>query len=378
MLGSPDNGVPVLRTEEARRRRVLMPLFVLVVLAVVVLLLTAAGRRTEVVGSGSTLAQPLIERSAVDYRNSRSADDPQRPGATGGDWIMDGSGSGVDYEAVGSLGGIMRLSDPDVDFAVADYPLTRAALAGQRVVQFPLAIGAVAVVHGLDLGGRPLRLDATTVADVYLGRITRWDDPALAALNPGTPLPPRPITAVHRTDGSGSTLAVTRYLAEGSPAWAKSPGAGTEVAWPTGRGVERSAGVVAAVRDDPGAIGYVEHGQATRAGVQVARLENGRGEFVAPDEGSIGAAVAGTDFSGKDDYAAGLAAPTTTGAYPLAAAVFALVEPGRRETRAVLRYLDFVIDSSDAAARDLGYVPLSEDAAEAVRSYRASALHGNG
>ena len=189
VLGSPDNGVPVLRSDEARRRRLVMPLFISVLVALLALgLWWNRGNDSQPVGAGSTLAAPLIERSTADYRNAMSADNPDRPAETGGDWVLDSSG-GIDYEKVGSMGGIMRLSDPEVGFAVSDYPLSSKALADLQAGQFPVAAGALALVHDLDLAGRPLRLDAATVAAIYLGTITRWDDPAIDALNPGTSLP---------------------------------------------------------------------------------------------------------------------------------------------------------------------------------------------
>lgn len=207
MLGSPDNDIPTMKTREARRRRVVMPLVVVTVLGVLAVLLSGFGR-AELVGSGSTLAQPLIEQSAVAYRNARTADDPLQPGRTGGDWSVDGAG--IDYEPVGSLGGIMRLADADTDFAISDYPLSEPALEEKRVAQFPVAISAIAVVHDLDLpAGVTLRLDAATLAAIYQGTVTRWNAAPITALNPGVALPDSPITPVHRTDGSGSTVGFT-------------------------------------------------------------------------------------------------------------------------------------------------------------------------
>ena len=187
-------------------------------------------------------------------------------------------GSGIQYEPVGSLGGVMRLADPEVDFAVTDYPLSAEALTRLGAVQFPIALGAVAVVHNLDLpAGEALRLDAPTVARIYLGQITRWNDPAITALNPGIALPDLAINAVHRSDGSGSTYGFTGYLSAGSPEWAAGPGSGTEIKWPAGAGAERTGGLIDAVRGTPGSIGYVEQGQAQRAGLRIAALGNSAG-----------------------------------------------------------------------------------------------------
>lgn len=372
MLGSADNGVPVLRTTQARWRRVLMPLVIAVAVAAVVLLLTAGrGAESGLIGSGSTLAQPLIQQAAGDFRNAASADNPAERDKTGGDWVLDGSG--IDYEAVGSLGGIMRLADPEVDFAVTDYPLTAAGLDEKKVNQFPVAVGAVAVVHNLDLPqGSELRLDAAVLAQIYLGTITSWDDPAIAALNPGLTLPNTPVTPVHRTDGSGSTLGFTRYLTDGSPQWASGPGADTRVDWKTATGVEGSGGMVKAVQDKAGAIGYVDAGQATRATLEPVAMANGTGTYVEPTSPSMEAAVAEMDWSGKDRYAAPLTIATTPDAYPLTVAIYAMVRDKPQSTterEQALRFLAYLIDEHDVGAAELGYLPLPTEAVAAVKAH---------
>lgn len=377
MLGSADHGVPVLRTKQARWRRVVMPLVIAVAVAAVVLLLTAGRGQSGLIGSGSTLAQPLIQKAAGDFRNAAAADNPEERGKTGGDWVLDGSG--IDYEAVGSLGGIMRLSDPEVDFAVADYPLTAAGLDEKKVNQFPVAIGAVAVVHNLKLAaGSELRLDAATLAKIYLGTITRWNDPAIAALNPGLTLPQDAVTPVHRADGSGSTLGFTRYLTDGSPEWAQSPGADTRIDWKTKTGADGSGGMVKAVQDTAGALGYVDAGQAQRAKLNVASIANAAGDFVAPTSPSMTAAVADTDWSGKDRYAAPLTIAKSAEAYPLTVAIYAMVSDkptSEKEREQALRFLAYLIDELDVSATELGYLPLPPEAATAVKAHWRSSFN---
>jgi len=376
VLGSADNGVPVLTTPEAKRRSLVMPLIMAAVVAVVAVLLAASGRSEALVGSGSTLAQPLMERATVDFRNAASADNPSRPAATGSDWVLDGSG--MEYEPVGSLGGIMRLSDGGAHFAVSDYPLTAEALKERKLAQFPVVVGAVGVVHTLDLpGDATLKLDAATLGKIYLGTITTWNDPAIAALNKGVALPDMPITPVHRSDGSGSTFGFTGYLSSGSPEWKSGPGTGSVVQWPAGTGAERSSGMASAVQGTKGAIGYLDAGQAERAGLKMAALGNAGGSYVDPSPHAMSAAVEGADWSGQDDYVT----PLTTGtkaadAYPATVAVYGLVprEGNKGDTRRALQFLRYVMDESDAAARDLGYLPLPPAAADAVRAYWARAL----
>ncbi len=371
MLGSADNGVPVLQTPEARRRRLWMPLFVAVLVAGTAVILTFSGRpAAQLLGSGSTAAQPLVERAAADFRSALAADNPDRRRQTGTDWVLDGSG--IDYEPVGSLGGIMRLRQGAVDFAVSDYPLSADALAADGLAQFPIAAGAIALVHTLNLPeGRQLRLDGETVAAIYLGEITRWDDPRIAAHNPGIALPAHTITPVHRTDGSGSTNGFTGWLAATSPAWASGPGGGSAITWPdaVGRGAERTGGVLDLVRELPGALGYVEHGQATRAGLQVVSVQNRAGSFRTPAPEGIAAAIAGADWSGRDSYTRPVAVTTASEAYPISIAIYALLKHERgSRARQVLSFLTYVIDEADASASSLGYVALPDDAATAVKA----------
>lgn len=377
MLGSPDNGVPVLQTPQARWRRVVMPLVIGIAVASLVLLLTAGrGGESAIIGGGSTLAQPLIQRAASDFRAAASADNPEAARQTGGDWVLDGSG--IDYEAVGSLGGIMRLDDPEVDFAIADYPLSAAALDDKELNQFPVAVGAVAVVHNLELAeGTQLRLDAPTTAKIFLGTITSWDDAAIAAINPGVTLPRLAITPVHRTDGSGSTLGFTRYLSEGSPEWDSGPGADTRIEWATPKGVDGSGGMVSTVQATQGAIGYVDAGQASRADLNAAAMANSAGQHVPPTAESMGAAVADTDWSATGRYATPLSAPTRATAYPLTVAVYAMVQSDPRsetERERALRFLAYLVTELDTTATELGYLPLPEQAATAVTAHWRSTL----
>jgi phosphate transport system substrate-binding protein len=378
MLGAPDGGVPVLRTGAARWRRVIMPVLVLLAVGVVALLLAGRGQQTEIQGAGSTLAQPLIERSVTAFRDAQAADDPTRPEATGNDWVL--SGSGIDYEPVGSMGGIQRLSDPEIDFAVSDYPLSADGLKQLEVVQFPIALGAIAIVHNVDLPeGRDLRLDARTLAAIYSGAITRWNDRSISALNPGVALPDSGISVVHRSDGSGSTRGFTGYLSAGSPQWSSGPGTGTEIEWPTGTGAERTEGVIEKVRDTAGSIGYVEYGQAQRAGLDVVALANQSGAFVRPSRDAIAAAASSHDWSGEDDYVTTLATTKDKQAYPATVAIYAMVKRDpqfAQQTQRTLGYLRFLLQDFGDATTELGYVPLPKPAAEAVEKYWASAVSG--
>lgn len=376
MVGYTDDGVPVVPSRSLRRRRVIMPLIAAVAVAAIVLIMMTTGRQSNLVGSGSTLAQPLIERSAAAFRDAQSADNPDRPSQTGNDWVL--SGEGVQYEPVGSLGGIMRLGQDDVVFAVSDYPLSTTALDDRGAAQFPIAAGAIAAVHNLDLAeGAPLRLDASTLSAIYRGELTRWDDPAVAALNPDVALPDLAITPVHRTDGSGSTYGMTAYLNAGSPEW-ESIGTGATVAWPAdiGTGAERSSGMIDAVRGTEGAIGYVDQGQADRAGLETIALANAAGEFVAPTRESMAAAIEGVNWSAADGFASSAPTVDAPDAYPMTVGIYALLErETSRDTNRALSYLSFLLDNFDAGATELGYLPLPTGAVDAVHTYWADTFN---
>jgi phosphate transport system substrate-binding protein len=379
MLGAPDSGVPVLRTRAARWRSIILPLVVLTVVAVVALLLAGRGEQTAIQGAGSTAAQPLIERSAIAFRDAQAADDPTRPAETGADWVL--NGAGVEYEPVGSMGGIMRLSDPEIDFAVSDYPLSADGLEELQVAQFPIALGAIALVHSVDLpDGRDLRLDAKTLAAVYLGEVTRWNDRRIAALNEGAALPDQAITVVHRSDGSGSTRAFTSYLSAGSPQWKSGPGTGTQIDWPTGTAAERTGGMIEKVSGTAGSIGYVEFGQAKRAGLAVVALANAAGEYVAPSEDAIGAAAAGHDWSGRDDYVNALGTTDDAKAYPATVAIYVLIKRDpdfAQQTQRTLSYLSFLLNDFGPTTEELGYVQMPTSAAESIESRWTTTLSGS-
>ncbi|MFC6359630.1 phosphate ABC transporter substrate-binding protein PstS [Luteococcus peritonei] len=354
-----------------------MPLFIAVLVGLLALgLLWNRGNDSQLVGAGSTLAAPLVERSVADYRNAVAADNPDRPGQTGGDWVLDGSG-GIDYEKVGSMGGVMRLSDPEVDFAVSDYPLSTTALAELQAGQFPVAAGALALVHDLDLGGRALRLDAPTVARIYLGSITRWNDPAIGALNPGLQLPDLAITPLHRSDGSGSTAGLTSWLSENSPEWADGPGSGPQVDFPEdiGRAAERSSGMVEGTGATEGALAYVEPGQARSAGLQVVQLKNRAGNFTAPDAEAMAAALQGMDWEAGDHFTGLSPTETAREAYPLTLPIYVVMKTDPKDqadARRTLGWLRWLVQDYDTSTTGLGYLPLPEAGSRAVASYWAT------
>ena len=369
MLGAPYEGVPVARTGAARWRRIVMPLLVLSAVGLVAVLLAGRGQQTAIQGAGSTLAQPLIERSATAFRDAQAADDPTRPEKTGDDWVL--SGSGIDYEPVGSLGGIMRLSDPEVDFAVSDYPLSSEGLEDFGVAQSPVALGAIAVVHSIDLPeGRHLRLDTPTLAAIYLGEITRWNDPRIVALNPGVTLPESSVSVVHRSDGSGSTKGFTGYPSAGSPQWSAGPGVGTEIEWPTGTGAERTEGVIdtcAPTRDRSVTSNTARPSAPISTPSHRQRL---RGVRPADEARCSRRLRPRMERKRRLRHRAG--ASDDEQAYPATVAIYVMVKRDpdfAQQTQRTLRYLRFLLQDFGAPAKELGYVPMPASAAKAIESY---------
>ena len=232
------------------------------------------------------------------------------------------SGVKINYQSIGSGGGIRQLSEQTVDFGASDAPMSDAEMAkakGGPVLHIPTALGAVVMVYNLPDLGAPLKLTGDVIAAIFQGQITKWNDPRIAALNPGAKLPATDILVVHRSDGSGTSYVFTDYLASVSPAWATKPGKGKEVQWPVGLGAKGNEGVAGQVKQTPGAIGYVELAYATQNRMSMASVKNAAGEFVAPSIASVTAAAAGA--AGKlpptTDYRVSIVNAPGAGVYPI-------------------------------------------------------------
>lgn len=327
--------------------------------------LAVEGVRAEPIrGAGSTFAAPIIAKWARAYSEAR---------ADGGDFVS--PDWTVDYELVGSLAGLMRLEQPELDFAASDVPVSPEELERRGHQQFPFILGGIAVVVNLDgVKVGELRLPGPVLADIYLGRVTRWNDPAIVGANPGLGLPDLPIAVVHRKDGSGSTFAFTEYLSAVSPEWRERLGADTLIAWPVGRGAEGTQDLIRATQATKGAIAYAEFGQVARTSMPFASVENASGQFVAPGAESFQAAIDSVDWSQTKDFYATLTNRPGEGVYPITAAAFAIVPVARRSESRYRRVHDFFrlgLDNGDADARALGYVPLPATLVEQVKEYWA-------
>lgn len=365
MLTSSSNGIPVLEPRDVVVRRFVLALGVVALVGLAFILVARSGASDRVVGAGSTFAYPLIQRASAAYQTAKADGQDWTPGSTG-----------VDYEPVGSLGGIERLHDPEVDFAVSDYPLSPETAAKFNYVQFPIIIGSLAPIYNLgSAAAAPLKLPASTLGDIYLGKVTNWSDPAIAKSNPGVALPNLKIQVIYRADGSGSTVNWTTYLSSGNPTWRDTHGANTVVKWPTGKGVRGSSEMSAAVRATPGAIGYLEVGQAQRSGLSAALVENAQHQFVTSTPATVEAAARGIDWA-ADQRAAG-GAGTDPNAYPIVTAAYVIMKRGNtsaQDNDRTLRFISFILDHQADDAKSLGYLPLPQSTIENVKQVWASKL----
>lgn len=321
-------------------------------------------------GAGSTFAYPVLSQWSREYRAWVSR---------GGDFPVADAGledppasSALDYEPVGSLAGTLRVKDRAVDFGVSDMPLKSDELAVLGLGQFPIVIGGVAVVANLEgLGPGQLHLTGPVLADIFLGKVGRWSDPAIRALNPSLTLPDADIAVVHRSDGSGTTFNFTDYLSKVSPEWKLKVGSALLVSWPTGVGAKGNEGVGQTVQAVRSSIGYIDYAQASAMKLSHALLQNRAGRFVTPEPASFQAAASSVDWGRASDFHVSLTNAPSRNAYPIAATVFVLMHktasPAR--ARAALDFFRWSLEQGASAATRLGYVPLSLPLVRQVNTY---------
>ena len=302
-------------------------------------------------GAGATFPAPVYAKWAESYRAQ--------------------TGSTLNYQAIGSGGGIKQINANTVDFGASDKPLKADDLAQSGLVQFPMVIGGVVPVMNLP-GVRPgqLRISGPILSDVYRGVIKRWNAPAIAAVNPGVALPNMPITVVHRSDGSGTTFLFTSYLALKAPHWASGPGASDSVNWPVGIGGKGNDGVAAFVKQTPGSIGYVEYAYAKQNRMTYAALQNKAGRWVEPTAAAFSAAAAGAKWQSAPGFYLLLLDQAAPDAWPITGATFILVHTKQASSATghdVLAFFDWSYKNGNAAAEALDYVPMPEPVKALVR-----------
>jgi phosphate transport system substrate-binding protein len=286
------------------------------------------------------------------------------------------TGARVNYQSIGSGGGIKQIKSKTVDFGASDMPLTDADLAADGMIQFPTVIGGVVpVVNIAGIQPGQIKIDGQVLGDIYLGKITKWNDAALAALNPGVPLPDAAISVVRRADGSGTTFLFTNYLSKVNAEWKAKVGEGTAVNWPVGAGGKGNEGVSAFVQRLPNSIGYVEYAYAKQNKMSYMSLRNQAGTYVVPTDTAFKAAAAGADWT-KSFYQV-LTEQPGKDSWPITGATFILmhkVQDKPANAANTLKFFDWAFVNGDKMADDLDYVPLPASVKDLIRSQWAGNL----
>ena len=271
----------------------------------------------------------------------------------------------INYQSIGSGGGIRQFSDKTVDFGGTDAPMTDSAIAaiGGNVLHLPTVLGAVVLIYKLEGVSAPLKFTPDVLADIFLGKITKWNDPRVASVNPGVTLPNMDIIVVHRSDGSGTSFIFTDYLSKVSPAWAQKAGKGTSVNWPVGLGGRGNEGVSATVQQTPGAIGYAELGYALINKMAFGQVQNKAGTFITPTIDAVTAAAAGamTEMGPGTDFRVSITNSPGAQAYPISSFTWLLVRkqyPDAAKARELAKFIWWCETQGQALAPKLGYAPL--------------------
>jgi phosphate transport system substrate-binding protein len=281
------------------------------------------------------------------------------------------TGIKINYQSIGSGGGIRQVVEKTVDFGASDMPLDPKEVESKNLLQFPTVIGAVVPVVNLpELKGAHLTLDGKTLCEIYLGKITKWDDPKIKALNPGIELPSNSITPVYRSDASGTTAIFTKYLTQVCKEWEKKVGTGTAVNWPVGIGAKGNEGVANYVKRTPYTIGYVEIAYAVQNKLSYVKLKNASGNVVEPKEENIKEATLHAELDPSKHFYAWLTNAPGKNAWPIAGATYILLPRDKKETnKEVVKFFDWAFKNGDKIAENLTYIPLPEEIKEKIRFY---------
>ena len=308
----------------------------------------------DITGAGATFPYPIYAKWADAYRKK--------------------TGIGLNYQSIGSGGGIKQIRAKTVDFGASDMPLKPEDLNKDGLMQFPTVVGGeVLVVNVAGVKPGELKLTGKLVADIYLGKLTRWNDPQIVKVNPGLKLPDQNITVVHRSDGSGTTFIFTNYLSKVSSEWKEKVGADVSVSWPAASdaGGKGNEGVASFVQRIKGAIGYVEYAYAKQNNMVYTQLQNREGRFLLPNEKTFQAAAAGADWKNAPGFYEILTDEPGADSWPIAGATFILMHKAQASpdrAKEVLKFFDWAYANGDAMALELVYIPLPDTVVNQVQS----------
>jgi phosphate transport system substrate-binding protein len=317
-------------------------------------LVATAASAADITGAGSSFVFPIVSKWASLYKGV--------------------SGTGLNYQSIGSGGGIAQIKAKTVTFGATDKPLSAKELGAAGLTQFPVVIGGIVpVINVRGVAAGQLTLDGPTIAAIFMGKVSRWDDPAIKKLNPGINLPGQAIVVVHRSDGSGTTYQFATYLSRINADWKNNVGADTAIDWPTGIGAKGNEGVAGNVAQISGAIGYVEYAYATQNHLSYTKMVNKDGKTVEPTIDTFRAAAASADWVGAANNNFFILFLDQPGAnsWPITATTFALVYKQPSDPAATadaLKFFKWGFEKGDAAAISLDYVPLPDVAVKAIEA----------
>ena len=322
-------------------------------IAVLLTSLAVAAHAADITGAGATFPFPIYAKWAEAYKKETSI--------------------GLNYQSIGSSGGIKQINAKTVTFGATDAPVSGAELDKNAQVQFPAIIGGTVPIVNLD-GFQPgeLRITGTVLAEVFMGDITKWNDAKLAALNPGKKLPDQPITVVHRADGSGTTFNFTDYLTTVSPEWSKRVGRNAAVKWPAASSIggKGNEGVAANVNRAKGSIGYVEYAYVKKNKLTFLQLQNKNGKFVSPDDLTFAAAAAGADWFSVPGMGLSIVDQKGDAVWPISTASFIIMYKNpedKKSSAEVLKFFDWAFKNGKKDAADLDYVSLPDSLTKQIR-----------
>ena len=312
----------------------------------------ASVQAADITGAGATFPYPLYAKWAEAYKAK--------------------TGTGMNYQSIGSGGGIKQIKAKTVDFGASDKPLTPEELEKDGLTQFPTVMGGVVPVINVEgIKEGQIRLTGPVLADIFLGKIKKWNDPAIAALNKGVPLPAQDITVVHRSDGSGTTFLFTNYLSKVSPGWKSDVGSDASVAWPTGTGAKGNEGVANFVKQIKGAVGYVESAYAKQNKMNYVQLQNKDGQFVLPTEDAVKAAAANARWEQAPGFYEILTDQPGKASWPIVGATFILMHKAQAKPEQaveVIKFFDWAYANGDQMATELDYIPMPDNVVKLVQA----------
>jgi phosphate transport system substrate-binding protein len=327
------------------------------------ILASSASIAADMTGAGATFPYPIYAKWAEMYKKS--------------------TGNGLNYQSVGSGAGIKQIKAKTVDFGASDMPLSAQDLDAAGLVQFPAIMGGVVPIVNLDgIAPGQLKLTGALLADIYLGKVTKWNAPEIAALNPGVKLPATDITVVHRADGSGTSFLFTDFLTKSNPDFKARVGSGTAVKWPVGVGGKGNEGVAANVQRIKGAVGYVEWAYAKKNKMSHTQLKNKDGVFLQPDDENFKAAAANAEWAKTPGFGVVLTDQAGKAAWPITGASYILMHKNQADGvkgREVLKFFDWAYKNGAPAAAELDYVPMPANVTKLVQdSWKANIKDASG